>query len=181
MLSESSVAPLLIDPVRSRAALPLRTTLYPLGFPLRLESNSPAVIQAAMESWTAFPHRFDETPIQLCLGVDGEGDGLPLPPTFLSREHLMSIVSDARNSVMCDMQQGFAFGWVTKSVAEARAFFRYHFLDAAVLTMLDQLYLTPVHGGLIERDGHGILLCGESFAGKKYLGLCLRPGWMDPD
>jgi predicted ATPase len=178
MSAKISVEQVLIDPVRSSVELPHSVMLYPLGFPLRLETNSENVIRAAREGWAEFPRSFDEPAIRLSLGVEGQGGALPPPPTFLSREHLMSIVSDTQNSVICDMQQGFAFGWVTESVAAARPFFRYHFLDAAVLTMILQLHLTPVHAGLVELKGHGILLCGDSCAGKSTLTYaCARAGW----
>jgi hypothetical protein len=178
MPTDLSAAQTVIDPVRSGVALPHRVTLYPLGFPLKLETNSESVIRAARESWSEFPQAFDEPAVRLSLGVDGAGVGLPPLPTFLSRQHLLSIVSDAPNSVLCDLKIGYAFGWVTESVATATAFFRYYFLDAAILAMISQLYLTPVHGGLVERNGCGILLCGESFAGKSTLTFaCARAGW----
>jgi hypothetical protein len=165
-----------MDPLRSNVAFPHSIVVYPLGFPLQIESNSELIIQAARESWAQFPQAFDEPLVRLSLGVNGYGE-CP-PPVFLSREHLLSIVSDSRNSVICDLAQGFAFGWVTEWVAATRPFLRYHFLDAAVLTMVVQLYLTSVHGGLIERHGQGILLCGQSFAGKSTLTYaCARSGW----
>lgn len=178
MLIQTPVEQALIDPLRSNVEFAHCVKLYPLGFPLLLETNSEAVIAAARESWGEFPQRFEEPPVRLSLGVEGEGDDLPAAPTFLGRKHLMSIVSDSRNSVLCDLQQGFAFGWVTENVAAARSFFRYHFLEGAVLTLIHQLYLTPIHGGLVQRDGHGILLCGDSFAGKSTLTYaCARAGW----
>jgi hypothetical protein len=166
-----------MDPLRSNVAFPHSIVVYPLGFPLQLESNSELIIRAAQESWAQFPQAFDEPPVRLSLGVSGYSGECP-PPVFLSREHLLSIVSDSQNSVICDLAQGFGFGWVTEGVSATRPFLRYHFLDAAVLTMVGELYLTPVHGGLIERDGHGILLCGQSFAGKSTLTYaCARSGW----
>ena len=178
MPTETLAAPVLIDPVRASVKLPYAATLFPLGFPMHLESNSTDVIHAAKESWAAFPPAFDEQPVRLSVGVEGKDLALPRPPTFLSRQHLLSIVSDTRNSLVCDLEQGFAFGWVTEDVAAAGPFFRYYFLDAAVLAVISQLYLTAVHGALVEREGRGILLCGDSFAGKSTLAYaCARAGW----
>src|ERR1700722_2618822 len=159
----------LVDPLRFSLAFSHQVQLYPLGFPLLLESNSSAVIRAGKESWADFPQAFEVPPVRLSLGVEGISRDMPAAPTFLCREHLLSIVSDTQNSVICDLSQGFSFGWVTENVATARPFLRYHFLDAAVLTMIGQLYLTPIHGGLVALNGRGILLCGESFAGKSTL------------
>jgi hypothetical protein len=178
MSIEISIEQAAIDPLRSSVELPRRITLYPLGFPLLLETNSENVIRAALDSWAEFPQGFDEPPAQLSLGVEGESLRLPPPPVFSSRRHLLSIVSDPQNTVFCDMQTGFGFGWVTENVAAARPFFRYHFLDAAALMLIAELYLTPVHGALIERGGQGVLLCGDSFAGKSTLAYaCARSGW----
>jgi hypothetical protein len=178
MSTDSAAAPIIADPLRTTIELPHTARLYPLGFPLIVESNSPSAIRAARESWAEFPRAFDEPPVRLSLGVQGESSELPAGPTFLRRQHLLSIVSDARNSIVCDLKQGFGFGWVTEKVASSGPFLRYHFLEAAALTMITDLYLTPVHGGLVERSGRGILLCGESFAGKSTLAYaCARAGW----
>jgi hypothetical protein len=104
------------DPVLSAFELPLRQTFYPYGFPLELETNSAEVIAAAAEGWGAFHQMFDQAPVRFCLGVtEGSGDALPPESVVRSREHMMSIVSDPENFVICDFNRGFAFGWVTET------------------------------------------------------------------
>ncbi len=88
--------------------LPLRATLFPLGFPLELATNSEAVIAAAMESWSSFPAVYPGTPISLSLAVT-EHDDEPVAAAaadFARIDHLMSIVSDAHNQVICDFSRG---------------------------------------------------------------------------
>jgi hypothetical protein len=167
------------DPVLSEFAFPLRATFYPLGFPLILETNSADVIQAMSEGWGPFPQEFETAPMRFCLGVAAdEKAALPAAVTFRSREHMMSIFADADNFVVCDFNQNFAFGWVTQSVAANYPFLRYHFLSAAVLSMVQQLALAPLHSALIVRNGCGVALFGESFAGKSTLAYaCARAGW----
>jgi hypothetical protein len=167
------------DPVLSAFELPLRRTFYPLGYPLVLETNSPDVIQAAEEGWGAFERMFSEDPVRVCLGV-AEGDSeSPLPASVIrAREHLMSIVAGPENFMLCDFDRGFAFGWVTRSTAADHPLLRYQFLTAGGATLGEQRALAPLHGALVMRNGTGVMLCGDSFAGKSTLAYaCARAGW----
>lgn len=167
------------EPFLQDLPLPLRATVFPLGFPLEVSTNSEAVIEAARQSWSFFPAVYQETPLSLCLTVsDGGEDQLPARPLFRCNRHLMSIVSDAQNQVTCDLSRGFASGWVTRQVADTEGFLRLHFLESSVMTMLVSARLAPIHGALIEHRGVGVVLCGETFAGKSTLAYaCARTGW----
>lgn len=161
--------------------LPLleRATFFPLGFPLDLATNSEAVMAAARRSWGIFPAAYSEAPVSFFITVtEPEDDRLPPRPRFRSHLHLMSIVADARNHVICDFGRGCVFGWVTRRVAEHAEYLRLHFLEAAVMSMLSAIHLAPIHGALVTRRGIGVILCGESFAGKSTLSYaCARSGW----
>ncbi len=173
------VEPTLIDPVLCSFDLPLRRTFYPLGFPFELETNSPDVIAAATESWGRFMQAFDQPPVRMSLGVTESDTTLSsLRSQVRSREHLMSFFADPENFVICDFHQNYAFGWVTRAVAADHPLLRYRFLTAPGLSLISQLALAPLHGALIEREGCGVMLCGESFAGKSTLAYaCGRAGW----
>jgi HPr serine kinase-like protein len=63
-------------------------------------------------------------------------------------------------------------------VVSDRGYFRYHFLDSLVYSMLGSLYLTPIHAACVTLGGSGVLLCGESGSGKTSLGYaCAKRGW----
>jgi hypothetical protein len=180
MSLETSVAEqVLYDPVLSARPLPLRARFYPLGFPLDLETNSADVMQAATEGWGLFPQAYDERPMRLSLGVaPGEGREIPSKSTFFAREHLMSLTADAQNFVVMDFNRSYAFGWVTPAVAADHSVVRYRFLSPAMLTMVEQLALAPLHCALVARNGRGVALFGDSFAGKSTLAYaCARVGW----
>jgi hypothetical protein len=159
--------------------LPLRETFFPLGFPVEIATNSDAVIRAARESWKPVPLVYPETPVTLSLAVqDHEDERMPPRPRFRSHLHLMSIVSDAQNQVICDFSHGCAAGWVTGPVAENIGFLRLRFLESSVMTMLVAAHLAPMHVALVTQGGAGIALCGDSFAGKSTLAYaCARSGW----
>jgi hypothetical protein len=174
-----SMGKMIPDPVLSAFELPLRCTFYPFGFPLELETNSADVIAAAAEGWGAFRQMFDEKPVRLCLGVLEEGDGaLAVETVIRSREHMMSIVGDHENFVVCDFNSGFAFGWVTQGTAADHPMLRYRFLIAGAATLIEQRAFAALHGALVVRNGKGVMLAGESFAGKSTLAYaCARTGW----
>jgi hypothetical protein len=160
--------------------LPLRYTCFPLGFPLHLETNSRYILAAAVENWGHFRAEFAEAePVHLSLAVAGSGTGeMPGPPAFRGRGHLLTIVGDQDNQVVCDFRSRRAVGWVTPAIAQNGAVLRRHFLESSVMSMLVQAHLAPIHGALVRRNSCGILLCGPSCAGKSTLAFaCARAGW----
>ncbi|MBA3912593.1 MAG: hypothetical protein H0X25_01750, partial [Acidobacteriales bacterium] len=121
------------------------------------------------------------TPVQLRLGVQ-EGSGETQQeltiPTCRGYAHLVAMVADAENHVTCDLQSGMAFGWVTEAAAAQRGHLRYHFLEAAALILLVAKYLTPIHAACVSLGDSGVLLCGDSGAGKSSLSFaCAQRGW----
>src|ERR1700745_1274566 len=77
------------DPVLARFPMPLRETFYPLGFPMRIETNCEALTDASAVSWHGFPRLFYTAPITLRVGVQ-PGKSLQCPPTPVCRiqQHL---------------------------------------------------------------------------------------------
>jgi hypothetical protein len=167
------------DPLLHNFALPLRATLYPLGFPLEIHTNSPEILEMVEESWGACVQKFAKPPIEIRIAVSRENASeLPSAPVFRAQGHLLSIVSDAAHFAMCDLAAGFAFCWLTQHATNARVWTRHYFLDAMVYCSLNQLYVTAVHAGCIAKNRRGVLLCGPSGVGKSVLALaCARNGW----
>lgn len=159
---------------------PIRARFYPLGFPLDLETNSEEVILAAREGWGRFTQRSEEAHVRLFLGVsehETEMQCAPEPQIF-AKEHLITSLWDQFTFVVCDLRSSLAFGSLTRKAAADYPLLRYRFLQGPVMNMLVHKFLAPVHGALVERNGVGILLCGDSFAGKSTLAYaCARAGW----
>jgi hypothetical protein len=177
--SDNVVSVLTTDPALSAFDLPLCRTFYPLGYPLLLRTNSHDVLEAAEDNWGAFEWMFHQDPVQLCLGVAEGGSVSPTLETAIRvREQWMSIVADRDNYMLCDFTRGFAFGWVTRNMAADHALLRYHFLTAAGIALAQQRAFAPLHGALVVRNDTGVLLCGDSCAGKSTLAYaCARAGW----
>jgi len=168
-----------LDPLLHDAVFPYAAEMYPLGFPLLLETTSAWVLEAAKESWGSCKKLFDRPPIRVRAGVSGSQDKqIAWPPTFRSNLHLLSISGDAGNMAVVDLNAGFAFSWVTEEIATQRDEYRYFFLDAMVYLLLSSKHMAAIHAACVERHGQSLLLCGESAAGKSSLAYaCARRGW----
>lgn len=167
------------DPLKYYVEFPLRAIHYPFGLPLEITTNSPIVIAAAQESWGAFPKFRSVVPVHLRIGVSQAGrEELPPTPIFRAQRSLVTIIADSENFGVCDVNEGFGFGWVTPFTAADSAFLRHHFLDVMTWLLLAPVHFAIVHAACIALDGHGILLCGHSGAGKSSLAFaCAQRGW----
>jgi hypothetical protein len=169
----------LSDPLLCNIGMPLRALFHPLGFSLEIVTNSEAVLTAAEESWGHFQKRFFAPALEVRIGVL-QGDTADCPPVPVCRTQgdLLSMIADTQNFAVCDLAKGFAFGWVTEAATTRTSYLRYHFLEAIALSLLGTLHTTPIHAACVEFSGSGLLLCGDSGAGKSSLAFaCARAGW----
>jgi hypothetical protein len=167
------------DPLLRNVDLPLKRVYHPLGFSIEVITNSEEVLAGAEESWGGLPWRFSEQPLQLRIALVEDRSGLcPPVPVFRAQRNLLSIVANSRNFAVCDRDEGFAFAWIDGDAIEHRGYLRYHFLESIALSMLSSSYVIPLHAACVELAGKGVLLCGNSGAGKSSLAFaCARAGW----
>jgi hypothetical protein len=167
------------DPLLSKVALPLCAVFYPLGFAVEISTNAQGVLDAAAQSWGHLGGRYAREPLRLRIGVAAGGSGdCPPAPVVRGQRHLLSMIADAQNQAICDLEKGFAFAWVNHAALGHRDYLRYHFIEATALTLISARYVTPIHAACVSRHGRGMLLCGESGAGKSSLAYaCARAGW----
>jgi len=167
------------DPIGCDFELPLKAVFYPLGFPVEIATNSGDVLAAARENWKSFHSKFDVAPVQLRIAVrTGSINSCLPPPTCRGQRNLVMFVAGPDDFAVCDLTSGFASCWLLESTVENAAYLRYHFLDAMALLLLEAWHLTPIHAGCVAFQEHGLLLCGDSGAGKSSLSFaCARRGW----
>src|SRR5262249_21954186 len=113
-----------LDPLQIGAELPLEAEFFPLGFPLRLATNSREVMEAAACAWGTFPAAFAVAPIELRVLVE-PGDEPPCAPVFRAQRHLIVISGGAENFAVCDHTRNFAFCRLSSRAAADRDFIRY--------------------------------------------------------
>ncbi|MCW5977801.1 MAG: hypothetical protein KIT09_06970 [Bryobacteraceae bacterium] len=166
------------DPMLHQFELPLTAVYYPFGFPLRVRTNSLEILAAVEEAWGAFTSEFPADPAEFAIGVTGNGCEMPPWPSHRARGHLLTLIGDARNFLVCDLAASYAFCWLTPPVARDLAYLRKYYTDPIGYTLVMHRHLAPVHAACVARNGRGLLLCGQSGAGKSSLSFaCARRGW----
>jgi hypothetical protein len=166
------------DPLAVDAALPLRGTYHPAGFLLHIATNSQDVLDAAWESWSHYPKQVHPCEaMEFRVVVQPEG-GLCGVPVHRAQEHLYSVVADTDNFAALDLKLLRGSIFVSALTAADHIYLRWFFVESLAYMMLAQRYLVPVHAACVAREGGGVLLCGQSEAGKSTLAYaCARAGW----
>jgi hypothetical protein len=146
---------------------------------VEFESNTPEIPRIADANWGHWQHRFNTPPISIrCIVAEGASQAAPPTPTLRVQRHLLTITADNENFGVCDLESGFAFAWITPAVLADEDYFRQLFLECMVYCILENLHLFSIHAACVTRNGRGVLLAGESGAGKSSLAYaCARRGW----
>jgi hypothetical protein len=175
----SAVQPV-IDPLQVRVELKYRGQFFPRGLPVTVSSNSHAVLDAARISWGAWTQRFDEAAVDVrCVVQEGGPPAEVRTPTVRAQRNLLASVCDDANFAMADLAAGRAAIWVTEATVADTETFRYQFLEAMAYCVLGVLHVVDLHAACVRRNGKGILLAGDSGAGKSSLAYaCARDGWI---
>jgi len=169
------------DPLGYGEPLPLLERYYPAGFPLVLSTNSDDILAAARHGWGEFSPLFETPPIELRVVVQGEAGELPPRaaegPSYRAQGHLLVFVLGRDDFAVCDLDRSFCFACLTPAVARDQLYASFHFLDAVAYSCLAHRYVTPIHAACVASRGRGILLAGDSGAGKSSLAwACARAG-----
>lgn len=167
------------DPLQVNEPRKYQKLFFPYGFPAVVSTNSEVVMRAAENCWKQFERVFDTIPLDIrCLVKDGAEEELTEPARFRSQGHLISIVADRDNFASIDVNAGLSFAWATTATARNTAYLRYMFLEAMVYIQLEVRELASVHAACVQFSERGILLAGDSGAGKSSLAYaCARRGW----
>jgi hypothetical protein len=159
--------------------LPLRRSFHPLGYSIEILTNRSEVLSAAQETFGHVHSAQRNTSLQIRIGiVDGGVSACPPEPTRREFNHLYSLVADAGNQALLDLETGANFTWLTQAAIDNAPYFRSNFLEKTVYLLLGATVVTDIHAACVGKNGKGILLCGNSGAGKTTLAYaCARAGW----
>jgi hypothetical protein len=142
-----------------------------MGFILRLQSNSPAIITAAETSFGRFgPAQPTETPDFSFRLMAREGDDGPPGPLVFRLEGSLLYQTTGRDArLTANLAKGKAVGCFSPATLANPAFFRWHFLELAFLLMLEWRGWMGVHAAALAKNGRGVLLRAQSGGGKTTL------------
>jgi hypothetical protein len=167
------------DPLLCKLQLPLRAVFYPLGFAVEITTNSQAVLDAAGESWKHLSQRYSSPALRIGIAITGGGSGeCPPRPVVRAHRQLLTIIANPENQAACDLGRGYGYAWLSRDVLLHPGFLRYHYIEAIALILISNSYATAIHAACVSRRSRGLLLCGDSGAGKSSLAYaCARAGW----
>ena len=158
--------------------LSLKRMFYPLGFPTEVRTNSAEVFDLMAELWGKFEKQHDTEPIRTDVHVvESDSTECPPAPVFRIMMPLLVAVADADNYSIVDVVQSRTQITISHSTLRHRLYAKY-FLLGTPGCCISTRYTTPLHAGCVALDGRGVLLCGDSGAGKSSLSYaCARAGW----
>lgn len=160
-------------------ALTMETMFYPLGFPLRVRSNSADALKVCRMKWGFFEQAFDTDPMETHIHVvETYSRECPPAPTYRVVEQTLLVTADADNVCVAQFPLGKTRMVVSAAAIAHPSYFTQTFLEAASASQLWTRFATPIHAACVAIDGRGVLLCGDSGAGKSSLSYaCARAGW----
>lgn len=152
---------------------------YPYGFPTKVRTNSPEILTHFQEMWEVFEKRFDTETISVDVHVvESESTECPPAPTYRLMMPLMVTVADVDNYSVIDLARNRSQVTISRQTEKYKQYLRYFFLDCTACQHIGSRYTTPVHAGCVALNGRGVLLLGDSGAGKSSLSYgCAQAGW----
>ena len=143
----------------------------PMGFQLRLITNSAAIMAAAEVSFGGFgPAQAGAAPDFTFRLFEHELDeGQFGPPLFRMEGGLLYQTTGRDSTLVADLAGGTAYGCFSATTLRHSAFFRWHFLELAFCMMLEGRGLMGVHGAALAKNGRALLLRAASGGGKTTL------------
>jgi hypothetical protein len=178
-MSQTLTGASIADPLLYGQELPRLTRLHPLGQTVDISTNSLFIENAARSLWSRWPKIFGDSAIDLRIAVsENDAEISCACVTTRGQEHLISLVRDKENFGVADLRRGFGYAWITRDVAANMAVAISGFLEPLVYLMVSARHFAQVHGACVSLNGRGVILCGDSGAGKTcFAYACARAGW----
>ena len=151
--------------------------MYPLGYPMEFASSSQVAVDAAQARWGPWPQLFEGPPLEIAIDVQ-EGPEAASPPSYQGDKGEVLFYCDPSNLASFSAPAMRGLLRVSPRTIAKHRWFEYHFFDALVLTALDLVYFQPLHAACVLSGDRGLILCGESGAGKTTLAYAAaQAGW----
>jgi hypothetical protein len=174
------------DPFGERPQRIHSARAYLLGGLFDFDSSSRALLRLVEDAYAGLPrHRLTGSAprfkirLQLAPGEGGGGSAAPPPPHYHGGAGLLSVVMDAANfAVICPAERSGLVVISRSSMLRFPRLVRYELLEFAVFALAHRgQELVSLHAACIGWQRRGLLLIGETGAGKSTLSLhCAHRG-----
>jgi hypothetical protein len=152
---------------------------FPLGFAVRISTNRREALDAARASWGCYSPISAAKPLVIQLSFFSDLSSTdPRPAHTQVEEEFFTVDFEEQGTVIADLREGKAQGILSDTLLTWESHLRYYVLEAVALSMISTLRAVALHAACVAWKGAGLLLCGESGAGKTTLAYaCARLGW----
>ena len=159
--------------------LTMQRRFFPLGFPLDVHTNCEEILAHCQTQWGCFKPQFAVGPMLAEIHViECPQEECPPLPQYRYLDPILTAVADAQHYCLADITCSRTKIVVSSAALRHPLYFRYFYLEGAAGVHIATRHATPIHAGCVALNGHGILLCGDSGAGKSSLSFaCARNGW----
>jgi hypothetical protein len=174
-----------VDPFGEQSARPHHRSLQLLGALFRFESNSARLLQLVDQAFAGLPrHRLTGRSPRLLVRLlltprQHRTSAAPPPPltTYAGPGFLCGAIDESNLAVISPAQRS-ALVVVSRDMLRHAYHLRYELIEFAVYVLAARaLRLVPLHAAAVGRQGRGLLLMGDSGAGKSTITLhCLLQG-----
>ncbi len=175
------------DPLRRNPQIGHAENFVPLGIELRIETNSPIVLDAARSAFGRYRRnergqRLNQRFLVRLLEDPGFSESPPWPEAVhRGQGHLFYVSVGSQNTALADLERRFAFGFVSPAMARDTGFLRRNFLEGLAFTMATHgpgATHTYVHASAVSKGDAGLIFSGPSGSGKSTLAFaCARRGF----
>jgi len=156
-----------IDP----ATLPLREQLFVAGAFCSVSTNSHVLIES-LAHWKCSPPDAPARSFELAVRVHSSGSGWRAAvPHFRGMHHLVFATFGERDLFVFDLLRRTAAGVVCQKTAEDACFWKHLLIPVAIGVIGTTMGLIPLHAACLDWRGAGLMIFGESEAGKSTLAV----------
>jgi hypothetical protein len=165
------------DPFQEGSPLLRPRRLQILGARLTFDSNSEALLRIVDAAYAGLPaHRLTNNPLELTVSLrllpSQRSRARPPAFTMLNGAAFLGAASADSNCVLISPQQRSALVLVAHSMLRYPYHIRYEFIEFAAFTLAARSQaLLAMHGACVGRHGQGLLIVGDSGAGKSTIAL----------
>jgi hypothetical protein len=168
-----------LDPINrivrlSQDNLPLGAQFSVAGSTWDMRSNSPEILQAMRETFDQVEDQ-QQADLQLQFHVDYGVSDAPLwsKPHFRALDHLYYASYGPCDSLLVDQSRRRIVGSFSPAIARDLCYWKQTILPVLLGIASASIGVTPIHCACVAKGGSGLLLGGESGAGKSTTALAL--------